>query len=56
MKYVATMTYANGSIIGATVEADGSEEAWRKLLEVISVHQLRSVQLAEVSQPTYEIN
>nr|DAD93821.1 MAG TPA: hypothetical protein [Myoviridae sp. ctcwu24] len=47
MKYSAIVTYANGVSTGATVNAEGSKEAWAKVLELFNGG--KNVQCIQVS-------
>ena len=55
MKYTAILTYTNGSVTGATVEAETLQEAWQKLMPMVPTEHLQSVQIAEVLTTKYEI-
>ncbi len=55
MKYVAILTYTTGSTSGVTIEADNVQEAWRKLMVLIPTEHLKSVEVAEIPSPNYEI-
>lgn len=54
-KYIATVTYANGTFYSAIVSAKDRSEAWKKLLEKFGSGALRSVTVDGPVIPTHEI-
>lgn len=54
-KYIATVTYANGTFYSAIVSAEDRSEAWKKLLVKFGSGALRSITVDGPVIPMHEI-
>lgn len=55
MKYVAVITYTNGTRTGAIIHAESHGEAWEKLFKVFNPEFILGVKLTECLTETHEI-
>lgn len=55
MKYVAVITYTNGTRTGAIIHAESHAEAWEKLFQKFNPEYVLGVKLTEVVTDCNEI-